>query len=59
LLDGRLPLEVGQLIAHIVQINPANSSPASDQIKVVVIQTNRCADGASAVMSARRPTIRP
>ena len=40
-LDRRLPLEIGQLIRHVVQINPANNNAASKLIEPFVTGTNR------------------
>ena len=43
-LDGRLPLDVGQLIGHVVQISLAENSPASEQIQRSKFGHRRCAD---------------
>ena len=40
-LDRRLPLEIGQLIRHVVQVNPANNNAASKLIEPFVMGTNR------------------
>ena len=39
MLDGHLPLDVGQLIGHVVQINPGENVAASDKIKRFVFRT--------------------
>jgi hypothetical protein len=43
-LDGRLPLEIGQLIGHAVQINPANNAAALQQIQPFVKRTDAASD---------------
>jgi hypothetical protein len=52
MLNGRLPVEVGQLIRHVVQINPIKNSAASEQAHTYAFETI----GAPSVQG---PTIRP
>src|SRR4051812_17117793 len=41
MLDGHLPLDVGQLIGHVLQISPAKISAASEQTTPFVNRTNQ------------------